>query len=116
MPLATFLPVHPNVLVLGQQGSGTQRGFFPTNETLAAHYAGIYVASRSQPWGAIEIYVPSKVEEDPNQGECEYTDVESTRHDEVRDRMLSSVHTNDPWHEYHAIVRNSIDWADEVLR
>ena len=30
--------------------------------------------------------------------------------------MLESVNTRPPWHEYRAIVHNSIDWANEVLK
>ena len=121
-PLAVVLLRHPNVLVQDKDGSETQRGFFPQNESLAVFYAQLYLAMKAasviHPFAPdpVVIYVPSKVEEDPIQGKCRYTEVEKQRYKEVEDRMLRSVNTRPPWHEYHAIKRNSIDWADEVLK
>ena len=130
IPLAEYLPIptHPNVLVenLALANSEIQRGFFPVNEDLAVDFAKIYVATIGAPGGPIVVYVDSKVERDADQGICEYEGevlyegdnpvVESPRHDTVKKRMLTTVHTRDPWHQYHALVRNSIKWADEVLR
>lgn len=129
-PWAEYLPIptHPNVLVRNQAAAGSeiQRGFFPVNEGLAVDFAKIYVATLGAPGGPIVVYVDSKVERDADQGICEYEGevlyegenpvVESPRHDTVKKRMLTTVHTRDPWHQYHAFVRNSIKWADEVLR
>ena len=115
--LAEFLPTHPNVVV---QTAGTviQRGFFPKDEDAASRHAKTYLKQKAVlPWGDPEpIYVPSVVQEDSLQGTCPYKNVSKERYDTVKDRMLNSVSTNPPdWHQYHAIVNNSIDWANKVL-
>ena len=114
--LGEYLPTHPNVVV--ESGDAReQRGFFPRSPNLAIVNGLIYVASLDNPFIApIVIYVSSVVREDPDEGECTFTDVSKQRHDTVKDRMLNTVNTKDPWHRYHVVVRNSIAWGNEVLK
>ena len=113
-----ILPRHPNVLAEAAS-TEIQRGFFPTDEEAAEEHAKAYIRAKMNPLtpDPEPVFVPSVVREDSDQGTCEYEeDVTSSRYETVKDRMLNSVNTRDPWHEYHAIVRNSIMWADEVLQ
>lgn len=106
-----FLPRHPNVAV---QTAGTivQRGFFPVDLEAAGRHAKAYLFDPRLP----VIYVPSVVEEDSLQGNCNFVNVTQDRHETVKDRMLRTVNTNPPWDRYRGIKRNSIDWANEVLK
>ena len=138
-----YLPAkHPNILtekvVDDVVVESTQRGFFPAEgfEAQAAINAAVYAAEQVLRWTppfptpSPPVYVPSGVREDPNQGICGYErsgirlglsstpeSVSKARFDLVNDRILKTVHTAPPkWHIYHAIVNNSIDWGNEVLR
>ena len=116
LDLADYLPTHPNVVV--ESGDGrTQRGFFPSNSNLAIANGLLWVATLDTPFiGPVAIYVSSVVREDPVEGECTFTDVSKQRHDTVEERTVNTVNTRDPWHRYHVVERNSIAWANEVLR
>ena len=130
-----YLPAqHPNVLTEKLEANvlveSTQRGFFPAAgyEEQAGVNAALYLAAWL-PGGPrpVPIYVPSDVYEDAIQGTCRYEgtpsivpetkgSVSKERYDAVNDRMLRTVNVNPPWDGYHAIVNNSIEWGNEVLK
>ena len=116
-PGSRAFPPHPNVVAERIGRERTQRGFFPADQAAANRIALAYWHSSQNPFSPPEpvIYVDSVVREDPDEGTCQVGDVTAARFRRVKDRMLRSVHTNPPWHEYHAFERNSIMWAGEVL-
>ncbi len=108
-----LLPQHPNVVV-DNGTSRTQRGFFPADQARADAEAMRYATRLGF---TTPVFVPSVVREDPVEGVCTYeSNVTATRYDTVEERMLRTVNTRPPWHEYHAFVRNSRDWATQVLQ